>query len=49
MNDNKDKQEPVQVDEKSVKKPDSAAGLLVEAHLKISDPETGRVLLKTRG
>lgn len=49
MNDNKDKKEPVIVEDKVTKKPDSSAGLLVEAHLKISDPETGKVLLKTRG
>jgi hypothetical protein len=32
-----------------VKKPDSAAGLLIQAHLKISDVKTGEILLKTRG
>lgn len=30
-------------------KPDVAAGLLLQAHLKISDPKTGQILLKTRG
>lgn len=35
--------------EKVEKKPDSAAGLLIQAHLKITDPKSGKVLLKTRG
>lgn len=35
--------------EKVEKKPDSAAGLLIQAHLKITDPKSGQVLLKTRG
>lgn len=39
---------PEQV-EKVEKKPDSAAGLLLQAHLKITDPESGKVLLNTRG
>lgn len=32
-----------------VKKPDVKAGLLIQCHVKISDPESGQVLLKTRG
>jgi hypothetical protein len=35
--------------ENSPIKPDVAAGLLVQASLKISDPVTGKILLKTRG
>lgn len=31
------------------KKPDSAAGLWLQAHVKITDVKTGEVLLKTRG
>lgn len=46
MSDNQ-KQEPPK-EEKNMK-PDVAAGLLLQAHLKISDPETGEVLLKTKG
>ena len=33
----------------STKKPDSAAGLLLQAHVKITDVKTGEILLKTRG
>lgn len=38
----------VPIAEKSTK-PDSAAGLLVQASLRISDPVTGRIILQTRG
>jgi hypothetical protein len=31
------------------KKPDVKAGLLVQCHVKISDPKSGQILLKTRG
>ena len=34
--------------EKTVK-PDASAGLFLQAQLKISDPETGEVLLKIKG
>lgn len=34
--------------EKTVK-PDVSAGLFLQAHLKISDPESGEVLLKIKG
>lgn len=30
------------------KKPDEQGGILVQAHLKIFDPETGEVILRTR-
>jgi hypothetical protein len=45
-NNNTEKQKP---DHTVVKKPDVKAGLLIQCLVKISDPKTGQVLLKTRG
>jgi hypothetical protein len=44
--DNKENKNPV---ETVVKKPDVKAGLLVQCHVKITDPNSGQILLKTRG
>jgi len=43
------KDKPLVPEQEKKIKPDVAAGLLLQAHLKISDPKTGQVLLKTRG
>lgn len=40
---------PDQKPQKDPVKPDVAAGLLIQASLKISDPLSGQVLLKTKG
>lgn len=44
--DTKDNRQPEIVE---IKKPDVKAGLLIQCHVKISDPESGKILLKTRG
>lgn len=44
--DNRDIKQPEIVE---VKKPDVKAGLLIQCHVKISDPDSGKILLKTRG
>lgn len=35
-------------DEQSAKKPDEKSGLLIEARFKISDPESGEVMVEGR-
>jgi len=46
---NKTEKNPEQKPQNNPVKPDVAAGLLVQASLKISDPLSGQVLLKTKG
>jgi len=37
-----------QLTEEEIKKPEETSGLHIEAFLRISEPETGRILLETR-
>lgn len=43
------KDQPIEKQPMEKGKPDVSAGLLLQAHLKISDPKTGQILLKTKG
>lgn len=49
MENNKSTTDSKKLEPSVVKKPDVRAGLLIQCHVKISDPKSGEVLLKTRG
>jgi len=49
MNDNNKKIEKIEVPVKNEKKPNEVGGFYFSSFLKITDPNTGRVILEKRG
>ena len=49
MMNKEDEVKPIEPEIEKTVKPDVSAGLFLQAHLKISDPESGEVLLKIKG
>lgn len=46
---NEEEVKPAELETEKKVKPDVSAGLFLQAHLQISDPESGEVLLKIKG